>query len=123
MGQVLFALSGAPSTTSHLDVNLSILDYYILSIFHYLVSPLSYHTLIFDLRRTNHPRTSVTAFNGQASSDELPTNDSHRTTGKTIIVYYEDFKPSLMEIETPIYQVVMVCYINKTGKYELVAFK
>ena len=68
------------------NLNLSILDYYILSIFHYLVSPLSFSTLIFDLIRTNHPRTSVTAFNGQASSDEFPTNDSHRTTGKTIIL-------------------------------------
>ena len=36
----MLTLSGAPSTT---------LDYYILSIFHYLGSPLSYHMLIFDL--------------------------------------------------------------------------
>ena len=35
-------LSGAPSTT---------LDYNILSIFHYLGSPLSYRTLVFDLMR------------------------------------------------------------------------
>ena len=48
----MFILSGAPSTTSHLDIlNMSILDYYILSIFHYLRSPLCYHTLIFDLMR------------------------------------------------------------------------
>ena len=31
--------------------NLSILDYHILSMFHYFGSPLSYHTLIFDLMR------------------------------------------------------------------------
>ena len=34
MGQGMFTLSGAPRTTSHLDD-------YILSIFHYLESPLS----------------------------------------------------------------------------------
>ena len=47
----MLTLSGAPSTTSligyyHLSV---FLDYYILSIFHNLGSPLSYHTLNFDL--------------------------------------------------------------------------
>ena len=47
---------------------------------------------------TNHPRTGVTAFNGQASSDELSTNDYHRTTGKTIILYNQGFKPSLLKI-------------------------
>ena len=52
MEQGMFTLSGAPSTTSHLDyLNLSNLDYYILSIFHHLGSPLSYRTLIFDLMR------------------------------------------------------------------------
>ena len=46
MRQGMFTLSGAPNTTSHLDnLNLSILDYYILSIFHNLGSPLSYRTL------------------------------------------------------------------------------
>ena len=48
------------------------------------------------------PRTGLIAINGQASSDKLPTNDSHRTTGKTIILYNEGFKPRLMKIETPI---------------------
>ena len=38
----MLALSGAPSTTSHLDIN-------ILSILHYLGSPLGLCTLIFDL--------------------------------------------------------------------------
>ena len=38
-------LSGAPSTSSHLDIiYLAILDYYIMSIFHYFGSPLSYRT-------------------------------------------------------------------------------
>ena len=38
MRQGMFTLSGAPSTLSHLDIlHLSILDYYILSIFYYLV--------------------------------------------------------------------------------------
>ena len=40
----MLALSGAPSTTSHLDIN-------ILSILHYLGSPLGLCTLIFDLMR------------------------------------------------------------------------
>ena len=40
----MLALSGAPSTTSHLDIN-------ILSILHYLESPLGLCTLIFDLMR------------------------------------------------------------------------
>ena len=40
----MLTLSGAPSTTSHLDINN-------LSIVHYLGSPLGYCTLIFDLMR------------------------------------------------------------------------
>ena len=40
----MFTLSGAPSTTSYLDIN-------ILSILHYLGSPLGLCTLIFDLMR------------------------------------------------------------------------
>ena len=44
MKQGMFILSGTPSTTCHLDN-------YILSFFHYLGSPLSYCTLIFDLMR------------------------------------------------------------------------
>ena len=44
MRQGMFTLSGAPSTTSHFDIN-------ILSILHYLGSPLGLCTLIFDLMR------------------------------------------------------------------------
>ena len=44
MRQGMFTLSGAPSTTSHFDVN-------ILSILHYLGSPLALCTLNFDLMR------------------------------------------------------------------------
>ena len=44
MRQGMFTLSGAPSTTSHLDIN-------ILSILHYLGSLLGLCTLIFDLMR------------------------------------------------------------------------
>ena len=50
MRQGTFTLSGAPSTI--LDyIHLSILDYNVLSIFHYLGSPLSYCTLISNLMR------------------------------------------------------------------------
>ena len=42
--QGMFTLSEAPSTTYHLDIN-------ILSILHYLGSPLGQCTLIFDLMR------------------------------------------------------------------------
>ena len=46
----MFTIYGAPSTTSHWDIlNMSNLDYFILSIFHNLGTPLSYRTLIFDL--------------------------------------------------------------------------
>ena len=52
MRQGMLTLSGAPSTTSYLDIiHLSILEYYILSIFHYLGSPLYYLTSISDLTR------------------------------------------------------------------------
>ena len=52
MRQRIYTLSGAPSTPSDLDnLHLSILDYYILSIYHYLESRLSYCTWIFDLTR------------------------------------------------------------------------
>ena len=44
MWQGMLTLSGAPSTTSHLDIN-------ILSILHHLGSPLGLCTLIFDLMR------------------------------------------------------------------------
>ena len=50
MRQGMLTLSGAPSTTSHFGhIICPFLDYYILTIFHNLGSPLSYHTLIFDL--------------------------------------------------------------------------
>ena len=53
MKQGMFTLSGSPSTTAHLGIlNMSILDYYILSIVLYLESPLGYRTLIFDLTRS-----------------------------------------------------------------------
>ena len=53
MRQGMFTLSGAPSPTSHLDIiHLSLLDYYILSVFHYYIrSPLSNRILIFYLMR------------------------------------------------------------------------
>ena len=44
MRQGMITLSGAPSTTSHLDIN-------ILSILHHLGSPLDQCTLIFDIMR------------------------------------------------------------------------
>ena len=45
----MLTLSGAPSTTLSVIIICPFLDYYILSIFHYLGSPLSYHMLIVDL--------------------------------------------------------------------------
>ena len=50
MRQGMLTSSGAPSTTCLIGYYICpFLDYYILSIFHKLGSPLSYHTLIFDL--------------------------------------------------------------------------
>ena len=50
MRQGMFTLSGAHSTITHYGYYTSVhLDYYILSIFHYLGSLLTYRTLIFDL--------------------------------------------------------------------------
>ena len=52
MRQDVFTLSGAPSITPYLVIlHLFNFDYDILSIFHYMGSPLSYRTLIFDLMR------------------------------------------------------------------------
>ena len=44
MRRGMFTLSGAPSTTSHLNIH-------VLSIFHYLGNPLNYYTLVFDLMK------------------------------------------------------------------------
>ena len=50
MWQVMLTISGAPLPILDI-IHLSYLNNYILSIFHYLGSPLSYRTLIFDLMR------------------------------------------------------------------------
>ena len=48
----MLTLSGEPSTTSHFGYNTSFhLDYNILSNLHYLLSPLGYCKVIFDLTR------------------------------------------------------------------------
>ena len=53
MRQGMFTLSGTPSTTSHLDIN-------ILSILHYLGRPLGLWTLIFDLTRNIYIHNACT---------------------------------------------------------------
>ena len=64
----MFTLSGASSTTSYLYIlHLSILDYYIVSIFHHLGSPLSYRMLIVDVMRNLYLYNADIIFDGNSN--------------------------------------------------------